>query len=387
MSIVIQQWRTGMIVLCVGAALVGCSGRSSGVGDVEDIRLEVFSEVPAGCDVVEEAVGVSLRMVGGAVFDPDARLGTTPGGESHDLQCGVTFEDPIPAGDVAAGSPMSRSVAIRLAVNKTGTPVDEQKALVDYDHLTSDAVVGPETVAGVGQDSMVWTEVEDGSASILTKTRIDNLWIDVAVSGRNWQGENAFPTGDSPQLRADLRAASDTLTSALATTLPPQLPRTELGRWEQLPDPTPHAETTPPDYVDWNPCTLAGQRAEAAGLPAEPRDRDPAESSCSWRTPEFDLIVEADHQGFVLRYFDPDHYRDPRRVTVAGRDAMRLLWKDSEDYCLLAFDTPFGARDDGLRMGSVKIEISVEDPKSVDQTCATLTRVAEALVPSLPADR
>ncbi|WP_278263363.1 hypothetical protein [Nocardia sp. AG03] len=329
----------------------------------------------------------SLRTVGAAVFDPEAHLQVASGGGSHDLQCGVTFEDPIPAGDLSAGSPMSRSVTIRLAVNKTGKPVDEQKALVDYDHLTADAVVGPESVAGVGQDSMVWTEAEDGVASVLTKTRIDNLWIDVEASGRNWQGDNAFPSEDSPQLRADLRAAADALTPALATTLPPSLPRTELGRREQLPDPTIPATAPPPDFASWDPCALAGARAEAAGLPAEPHDRSPDDSRCSWRTTEFDLMVEADHQGFVRRYFDPGHYRDPRRISLAGRDALRLLWKDSEYHCLLAFDTPFGIRDDGLRMGSVKIEISVRDPKSTDQNCATLTRVAESLVPSLPADR
>nr|WTA71392.1 DUF3558 domain-containing protein [Micromonospora sp. NBC_00855] len=351
-------------------------------------RVEVFSGVPTDCESVGKAAGSALRVFGGSLFDPNAHLDSMLPASDFRLTCVLTFDDPIPAVGTPADSPISRSVIITTSVNEVLPWLRSGKPLIEDPDLRREAASPPETLPGVGQDSVVWTRVaEDAEVSVRSRTTVDNLDIYIDTWGLNWQGTNEFPVSDSSRLRADLRSAVDALTSSLAETLPTQLPRSSIEVGTPLPSRAPSASPAQSPAIElWDPCTLAGAPAEAAGLPSTPIETI-ANSSlrrCTWQTDDYFLEV-ASSPDTVENSFFTEQYRAPNPVTIAGRDALRLLWRDGHYQCVLAFDTPFGAQN-GRKVGVTRFEISKRDssPQPLETTCAALTAIVESFTPHLP---
>lgn len=400
MSCVIERWRTALSVLCVGGVLIGCSARGT---SILDERAELFAELPRTCVEISSTVSGGLQLLGGSL--PESSIGLvgddrTSGVTGQEMRCRQTADEPVPrpvstptgqAVPMPTTGPMRRSAVIDLWLSPSPRRAGQTtEPLAVPGHSSMATAVGvPTRLAGVGQDSIAWLELDrEGRVSAHTRVRIDNLTITVKASGADWS--DSFPSYDAPDLRSDLRAGADAIASTLAAALPAELPRATIGVFESLEvsSATSTRSTPENEIAVWDPCELAGPVAEAAGLPANPMTNDqPTPDRCYWRTDWGSIQVDSVSGVFEYGIYDDARYTELRLVSFGDRTAVQAQWETLSPYfCELAFDTPFGAVADQV-VGYVTVQIAVHDSTSPRQACDRLTPIGASLAAHLPPSR
>ncbi|MGK8555789.1 hypothetical protein [Nocardia gipuzkoensis] len=257
---------------------------------------------------------------------------------------------------------------------------------------TQRGVGAPRRLWNVGDDAIVWTEEpRAGEFSVRTRSRVDNLSISVTTSGKDWSGGQTFPTADSANLREDLGSGAESITAAVARSLPATLPRATLEfDWSGSSTSTGTSTTTtiPPPPV-WDPCALPESAVAAAGLdPASKKPHDGIDrKGCRWRGDWYDVDVTSSAESFEDAFYDAGKYTRPRPMTVGERPTLMLHWElDSDYFCDLALDAPQGERL-GVEVGVVLIEASTNVKGRRNELCIALARLADPLVRHVPPGR
>ncbi|MEV0076028.1 DUF3558 family protein [Nocardia neocaledoniensis] len=377
------------------AALVGVSVLAVSCSQPTSLDLKWatgYAELPAACTDLGESVDGAVREFMGALPGRDRDMRTRrDSGES--LWCSLTAEDPVPTGDrMPSSGAMSRTATVALTLNtfprlEGSSSSPKTSSLRELTTPTS-GVSAPVMLPGVGDDAVIWLE-QRTSNTVKAEARavVANIHIRVTTSGYDWAP--GFPSGDTAQLRGDLRAGAESIIAVVARAIPARLPTTVLEERPQELSVAP-TETSNPSAPVWDPCTLSNALAEFGLTRGGGDNMSSTDSkSCYWKASWYNLTVESTGEWFARRFYDEDRYAAPTPVVVGGRPALRLYWaQDSGDYfCDLAFDVPQGERD-GAVVGTVLIEVNTGVKSGLrEEACAQLTKIADAVAGQLPPGR
>lgn len=381
----------GWVVALVGAVMMMASCARPTSPDL--IWATGFAELPTGCADLGESVDGAVRGFMGAFPDHDRDM-FTRSDSSTSLWCSLTAEDPVPRGDrMPSTGPVSRTATVSLSISTSpmlerSSSAPQTPSLRERTTPTS-AVSVPVDLIGIGDESVIWMEQKTSDAVRVEAIAVlDNMHIRVTTSGYDWTGAQGFPSGDTPQLRADLRSGAESIIAAVARTVPPRLPVAVLEEHDATPSSTTTATANPESPV-WDPCALPTSALADFGLTRD-GDGDPDSTGskfCYWRGPWYNVSIESTDEWFLRRFYDRDRYAAPQPVQVGGRHGVRLYWAESGYFCDLAFDVPQGERE-GVPVGAVLIEVNTGVRTGLrDEACAQLTKIAEAVVAHLPPGR
>ncbi|UGT44046.1 DUF3558 domain-containing protein [Nocardia yamanashiensis] len=386
---------TGRLV--VSLMLIGVCAGGSGCGrDDSDAGYTGFVSLPT-CAEIEPALTATLReVVGDELYRASRHLITTRTDvESANVRvvgCRIVFEDPMPRGSmVPAAGPLSRTIDISVSIDRPirtiSTSVKPAVPASELDTTTP--------LPGVGDEALTWVGgafLDADRAGAVAK--IDNLQIDVGMSGMDWTGGDKVPVNHSRYLQADLRSSAQSLITVLAAEVPKALPRSTFD-WTLPPLPTPlPAPAADAPITVWDPCTLADEVFAAAGL--DPAAKQPggfsvleSHKSCMWSQDGYLFTISAGQSGFLRAYYYPGFHETFTQITVNGRRSMSLPQVTSPEHsCNLVFDTPFGERN-AAPVGAVEMEVSSWERRYTtrEQLCDILFRIARPLAPHLPPER
>ncbi|MEV6071994.1 DUF3558 family protein [Nocardia sp. NPDC052001] len=346
-------------------------------------------------------LGDTLHTFGGGLYTSGAPLQTVFTENTRTAQavnCALTVEDPIPRADsYPAAGPLSRSVAITLRATGTSPRLSVPRPSLTPNTIGFALTGDTRTLPGAGEDSVISSGLETlrGAREVRARLRVENIDIDIITDGMDWSGGAALPVSDSPNLRTDLTAGAEDIAAALLEKLPNMLPRHVIDWTLQTgaPEQDPPFTTTPVPV--WTPCDIADTALAQAGLdPATEKDRGGSgdEHSCEWQGEGFFISARSSARRFRESMYQLGLYTGFRPVTVAGRPALNIDSASLGDSgCELAFDAPQGQRN-GNTLGVVQVQAwssgaAGHRVTGRDALCAQLIRVAQVLVPYLPAGR
>lgn len=87
---------------------------------------------------------------------------------------------------------------------------------------------------------------------------------------------------------------------------------------------------------------------------------------------------------FEWSVYEQRTYVDPKPVTIGDRHAVQVRWRDSDLWCVLAFELPEPANIPNLGGRTLKFEASLNEDRSQSELCDELTRVVTVLQEDLP---
>ncbi|MFB8005030.1 DUF3558 family protein [Nocardia sp. NPDC056000] len=350
---------------------------------------------------MDTALGETLHKFGGDLYVSGTPLQTGFTENTRTAQavnCALTVEDPMPRADAyPAAGPLSRSVAITLRATGTSPRFSVPRPSLTPNTIGLAPTGDTRALPGAGVDSVISSGLETlrGAREVRARLRVENIDIDISAAGMDWSGGAALPVSDSPNLNTDLTNGAEDIAAALIDKLPNMLSRSAID-WTLQPG---APENDPPFTTTrvpvWNPCDIADSALAEAGLnPATAKDHgdNGDDHSCDWQGDGFYVSARSSALRFRESIFQLGLYTSFRPVTVAGRPALDI---DSASFgdsgCELAFDAPQGQRN-GNTVGIIELQAWSSGPAGQrmtgrDALCGQLIRVAQGLVPYLPAGR
>lgn len=387
-----------MSVVLVAAGILGAG---CAVHDDEQASIATeFVAVPT-CAQLDTMLEVSLRQFTGTLYKPENRMQTVFTNNTQMVQgvgCAVTFEDPMPRDEsYPAAGPLSRSARIELRAGGESPRLSGYRPSVTPNTIGLSPDGDTRPLPGAGDDSVISSGFDTlrNARQVRARFRIDNIDIDITTTGMDWSGSKTLPLMDSPSLKADLTAGAEQIAATVIQNLPKTLPRSTIDWTLQPTAPKEDPPFTPTPVAVWNPCGIPESALTQAGLdPASKKDSGTGsdEHSCDWQADGYFVSIRSAARRFREEIYQTGMYQGFRPVTVAGRPALNADNTSLGDIgCELAFDAPQSQRyGDVLGLVEVFAWSSGKTGHRVtgrDALCAELTRVAETLVPHLPAGR